>query len=195
MEFLEKAYSFNFEGIGDDGVYKFRFISSGDEDITKVISISPINSVDNWYNLGFGNLEEKDGQSIVNDTAEKNNNDYDRVLATVFMSALYLFTLRPDAVIVFFGNTMHKHRIYKQKISANLESLTEDLKISGGFTNTTVDIIETEQTVIRNGKERIRVIKEKDMNSISKDIVVKGMEDYKVENSKTYQFVLIELKK
>ena len=156
MDFLKQAYSLNFEGIGDDGVYKYRFISTGDEDIIKVISISPITGTNNWYNLGFGNLENVGGELVVNDTAEKNNNDYDKVLATVFMSALYFFQTRPDAVIAFFGNTVHKHRIYKQKISINLESLKENLSISGGFLNNTISIIEKEQVIIRNGKERKR---------------------------------------
>lgn len=195
MEFLKQAYSLNFEGIGDDGVYKYRFISTGEEDITKVISISPISDTGNWYNLGFGNLENIGGELVVNDTAEKNNNDYDKVLATVFMAALYFFQAKPKAVIAFFGNTVHKHRIYKQKISINLKSLKENLSISGGFLNNTINIIERKQIVIRNGRERIRIIKEKDINSIiAKGIKINNIEEYKVKNSKDYQFVLIGLK-
>lgn len=196
MDFLEQAYSLNFEGIGDDGVYKYRFISPGAEDITKVISISPIAEMDNWYNLGFGNLENIDGTLVVNDTAEKNNNDYDNVLATVFMSALYFFQARPEAVIAFFGNTVHKHRMYKQKISIHLKSLKENLNISGGFLNNDINIIKKEQVVTRNGRQRKRTVKEKDIDSIIDDgIRIKCIEEYEMRNSKNYQFVLISLKK
>lgn len=195
MEFLDTAYSFNFEGISEDGVYKFRFISNGGKEITKVISISPIKGAPNYYNLGFGNLEVINGELKVNDTSEDNNNDYDRVLATVFMSALYFFKLRTDAIIIFFGNTVHKHRIYKQKISVNLKSLKENLNVSGGFLNNEIKIIEKEQIVIKKGKERKRIIKEKDIEAIlAEGIDVKDVVEYKMHNSSTYQFVLLELK-
>jgi len=194
MEFLRGAYPLSFEGI-QEGVYKYRFISEGDEDIVKVISISPISFKENWYNLGFGNLENNEGEVFVNDTSERNNNDFDRVLATVFMATLNLFSLRPNATVLFFGNTEHKHRIYKQKISANITALKEELKISGGVTNVKADIIETKQKITRNGRVRERVIKSKDLDSIPMNIQVEKIEDYKVSNSKAYQFVLIELKK
>jgi len=194
MEFLKKAYRFDYEG-NENKVYTFRFTSIGESNITKVVSISPINGTEDWHNLGFGNLEKKNGVTIVNDTSEKNNADYDEVLATVFMCALYFLKLRPDASITFFGNTVHKHRMYIQKISVNLESLTEGLNVLGGRINNEIVIEEKEQVIIRNGKSRTRTIKIKDIDAtLASGVMLDHLEKYEVEKSRTYQFVLIGLK-
>ena len=60
MDFLDKAYNYNFEGITNE-VYQFRFISMGIQEITKIVSISPIDKNLNWYSVGFGNLENVRG--------------------------------------------------------------------------------------------------------------------------------------
>ena len=65
MKFLNNAYKYSYEGI-IDGVYQFKFLSEGEIDITKIVSLSPINE-ENVYNLGFGNLELLDNEYKVND--------------------------------------------------------------------------------------------------------------------------------
>ncbi|MDA6070854.1 hypothetical protein NJT12_14645 [Flavobacterium sp. AC] len=193
MDFLEKAYNYNFEGITNE-VYQFRFISTGIQEITKIVSISPVDKSHNWYNVGFGNLENNDGSVRVNDLAEINNNDYDEVLATVFMCILHFFNSNRDCTILFFGNTLHKHRLYKQKISSNISSLEQYLDISGGKIEEEITIIEKKQTITRKGKEHERTIREKDLTSLQKDIVVKQIEKYNKDKTADYQFVLFKLK-
>ncbi|MBZ4043764.1 DUF6934 family protein [Flavobacterium hibisci] len=194
MDFLEKAYSYNFEGITND-VYQFRFISAGIQEITKIVSISPINKKLNWYSVGFGNLENHEDAITVNDLAEINNNDYDEVLATVFMCILHFFISNPDHTILFFGNTLHKHRLYKQKISSNINLLKQYMEISGGITEEDIKLIEKKQTINRKGRERLRTIREKDLTSLSNSIEIKSIEKYDTSKTSDYQFVLLKLKK
>ena len=194
MDFLEKAYNYNFEGITNE-VYQFRFISVGIQEITKIVSISPINKKLNWYSVGFGNLEHFQNTITVNDLAEINNNDYDEVLATVFMCILHFFISNPDHTILFFGNTLHKHRLYKQKISSNIIILKQYLEISGGKTEEQIKLIEKKQTVTRKGKEHQRTIWEKDLTSLSNSIEIKSIEKYNPTKTSDYQFVLFKLKK
>ncbi|MGO4771813.1 hypothetical protein ACEN2I_09120 [Flavobacterium sp. W22_SRS_FK3] len=194
MDFLDKAYSYNFEGITNE-VYQFRFISVGIQEITKIVSISPINKNLNWYSVGFGNLENHEDTITVNDLAEINNNDYDEVLATVFMCILHFFISNPDHTILFFGNTLHKHRLYKQKISSNLIILKQYLDISGGKTEEEIKVIEKKQTIKRKGKAHERTVREKDLTSLSNSIEIRNIEKYNKTKTADYQFILLKLKK
>lgn len=194
MDFLDKAYSYNFEGITNE-VYQFRFISVGMQEITKIVSISPVNKKLNWYSVGFGNLENHQNTITVNDLAEINNNDYDEVLATVFMCILHFFISNPDHTILFFGNTLHKHRLYKQKISSNIIILKQYLEISGGRTEEQIQLIEKKHIITRKGIERQRTIREKDLTSLNNSIEIKSIEKYNAAKTSDYQFVLFKLKK
>jgi len=194
MDFLKRAYDYNFEGLKNN-VYQFRFISLGDKEIVKIVSISPIPGKDNWYNLIFGNLESNGEADVINDQSEKNNNDYDEVLKTVFMCMLHFLKLKPNGIIAFFGNTGHKHTLYKWKISSYYDSLAEHLKIFGGEITRKVPIIEKEQTIIlKNGKTRKRIIKIKSPSSITGNIGIKYIEKFNKDNNRRYHFVLIGLK-
>ncbi|MEL1253405.1 hypothetical protein AAEO57_06450 [Flavobacterium sp. DGU38] len=193
MDFLDKAYNYSFEGITNE-VYQFRFISVGIQEITKIVSISPINKTLNWYSIGFGNLENHGNTVTVNDLSSINNNDYDEVLATVMMCILHFFVSNPDYTILFFGNTLHKHRLYKQKISSNIDSLIQYMEISGGKIKEEIRIIEKKQTILRKGKEHERIIRQKDLTSLSKGVNLKSIEKYNKDKTADYQFVLFKLK-
>jgi len=193
LKFLEKAYSYRFEGVKNE-VYQFRFISEGAQQITKIVTIAPVGTNIDWYNVGFGNLENEGDEIIVNDFSEVNNQDYDEVLATVFGCILHFLYFNPDSVILFFGNTLHKHRLYKQKISFNIESLEQYLDISGGKIEEKIVVIEKEQTVVRKGKEHKRMIREKDITSLSNGVTVSTIEKYNKDKTSDYQFVLFKLK-
>src|ERR1039458_6066659 len=132
MDFLDNIYLYSFEGIRDS-VYEYRFISEGNENITKVVTLRPIKNQEGFYNLGFGNLEINGGKTIINDESTENNSDYDKVLETVFACMLHFFKQEHKARVVFFGNTEHKHFIYKMKVSAKLEKLKKELVIMGGY--------------------------------------------------------------
>lgn len=194
MKFFEDAYKINFEGISSD-FYTFRFISVGENDITKIVSFSPIDKKDNWYNLGFGNLEKNEqGEWIVNDVAEKNNTDFSKVLSTVFNCIIYFLHLRPETSVLFFGNTTHKNELYKRKISSKHKILAEYLKILGGRVKNHIPLIEKEQVVVKRTKSITRTVYYKDIDSIIGDIETEFIHPFDPKEYQNYQFVLIEVK-
>ena len=192
MDFINNFYPYQFEGI-KNGVYSYRFISSvNGRDIIKVVFLSPIRSKPDWFNLGFGNLEENNGDISVNDLSTENNNDFDKVLASVFACAMHFLNSNPDARVFFFGNTEHKHFIYKRKISANLEALQEIFLVYGGNAEYDVEINEISQEIIKNGKTISRVIKIKDHRTLKiKEIV--SLELFNIQKSRLYDFIVISL--
>jgi len=193
MDFINDIYSVSFEGIIKN-VHQYRFISTVDSnDIIKIVSLSPIDGMAEWFNLGFGNLEKNDaGEFFVNDISEKNNIDFDKVLATVFSCLMQFLNNNPYSRIIFFGNTEHKHITYKRKISANLEQLQEFFLVQGGYANFNVTIIEKEQEILKKNKLFKRTIRIKDTNSMNINYI-ESIEIFNIQKSKDYHFVLISL--
>lgn len=192
MNFLKDVYPYSFEGIKDD-IYLYRFISSVDgNDIIKIVSLSSPRG-DDWYNLGFGNLEEdENGDPCVNDQSENNNKDFDKVLASVFSCLVHFLKERPGAKIFFFGNAVHKHTMYKRKIAANINELQELFIVQGGYADFDVDILDVVKDVVRKGKLSKRVVKIKDANTL----IIKNIneiEPFNPQKSKEYDFMLIAL--
>jgi len=193
MDFINDIYSVSFEGIIKN-VHQYRFISTVDSnDIIKIVSLSPIDGMAEWFNLGFGNLEKNDaGEFFVNDISEKNNIDFDKVLATVFSCLMQFLNNNPYSRIIFFGNTEHKHITYKRKISANLEQLQEFFLVQGGYANFNVTIIEKEQEILKKNKLFKRTIRIKDTYSMNINYI-ESIEIFNIQKSKDYHFVLISL--
>lgn len=183
MEFLDDSYDFIFEGVKKN-VYLYRFVSVGERKIIKRIAFSPT-GIEDLYNLGFGNLELIDGETIVNDKAIANNKDYNQVLSTVFSCMIHFMSIQRKAKVIFFGNTEHKHFLYLRKIFAHYDYLVKAFKLYGGTLHDEVPI--KEQVV----SER-RVIREKDINEDMFDISkVDEIELFQVNESKKYKFVII----
>ena len=108
--------TFEFESIGPKGV------------ITKVVNYTEIN-VKGFFNLGF---EDKDPQSgYISDLTVTNNNDSQKVLATVART-LYLFTEHyPKSVVIATGSTLARTRLYRIGIANNLTAIEQDFIILG----------------------------------------------------------------
>ena len=107
---------------------------------------------------------------------------------------LHFFKQEQKARVVFFGNTEHKHFIYKMKVSTKLEQLKEDFIVMGGYADYEIKINETEQIIeLKNDNKKVRKIRAKDLNTlIYKGL--KGIEVFEVNNSRNYDFVLFALK-
>lgn len=202
MDFLEEAYPFKIVG-GDTSLFRYGFYSVGEHEIVKIVSVSKIENLDNVYNLGFGNLEKnEDGTDFVNDSSDTNNSDFDRVLKTVFgCIAHYLKRVNGDAKVLFFGNTKHKHDLYKRMISKYIDDLLVHFEVKGGALDGDVGFIEKKQIIKREGKEpRTRIVKEKDPETISKLMeeaelveIDKVVEPFNADVKDDYQFVLIKI--
>ena len=85
------------------------------------------------FNLALGDVNtETDG---FDDSVVSNNNDSQKVLATV-ASAVYLFSQKyPTAVIFAEGSNAARTRLYRIGISNNLEELTEQFNVFGFLDN------------------------------------------------------------
>jgi len=198
MTFFEDAYIYEIVGWEDD-IFGYRFKSEGEHVITKVVSISPIGGVENTYNLGFGNQEKReDGTVFSNDKSTQNNNDFDRVLKTVFKCVIhYLLEVNPTARVLFSGNAEHKHRTYLGKVGSYIDDLSEFLIIEGGALQGDVPLIEEEYIIQKRGKEIKRKVKVKDQQAIDllvQNAIVEFLEPFNIDNTKNYQFVSIQLK-
>lgn len=111
----------------------FEFISIGPRgDIRKIVQYSPTN-YHGLYNLGFGDKNPETGD--IDDQAISNNNDSEKVLATV-IATLYVFTSEyPDALVYATGSTAARTRLYRIGITKFYDQVTEDFEIYGEIEN------------------------------------------------------------
>jgi hypothetical protein len=100
-----------------DNPYMYEFCSEGPMgSIKKVILYQRIYS--NLFNLGFGDWNEELGK--VDDSSRSNNNDREKVLATVAYTALDFTGQEPGAQIFVEGSTPARTRLYQMGIANNL---------------------------------------------------------------------------
>ncbi len=107
----------------------FEFSSVGPKGkITKLVQYMETN-LNNYYNLGFGDRDEKTGE--INDTVITNNGDSQKVLATV-ASTVYAFTDKhPDSWIHVKGSNTARTRLYRIGITNNLLEIKKDYHVFG----------------------------------------------------------------
>ncbi len=107
----------------------FEFISSGPKgSVVKVIRYSEIN-VKGFYNLGFGDKDPM--TNYISDMAVTNNNDSQKVLATV-AATLYAFTdAHPNSTVIVTGSTEARTRLYRMGITNNLSEIEKDFIVFG----------------------------------------------------------------
>ena len=95
----------------EDSLLYYEFISEGPKgSIKKVVEYSKT-SVENVYNLAFGDYDEENGE--IDDKSVTNNGDSQKVLSTV-ASTVYAFTGKyPQAWIYATGSTNVRIRLYR----------------------------------------------------------------------------------
>jgi hypothetical protein len=118
------AYSFNSEG--PNGT------------IPKLIVFSPVIEFDNSFNLGFGDYKADTGD--IDDMSISNNDDRDKILATIVDAILIFTKSNPSAVIFATGSTPARTRLYQISITKNLEEAKTLFKIFGIFEDGTWEI-------------------------------------------------------
>jgi hypothetical protein len=110
--------SFKFESVGPKGIIK------------KFIFYRKINMInENTYNLSFGDWNEKSGN--IDDQSVSNNNETERVLFTVALTALQFVTHNPDANILIVGSTSSRTRLYQMVIAQNRTEIHKHFEIQG----------------------------------------------------------------
>lgn len=111
----------------------FKFTSEGTKGSIKKLVIYSQMIPDDVYNLAFGDYNEE--TESIDDTVATNNNDSQKVLATV-ASTLYVFTDKHPNVWVFAkGSNDVRTRLYRIGITANLEEIREDFEVYGLIEN------------------------------------------------------------
>ena len=113
----------------DDKLTTFEFISEGPNGrIAKLVQFTLTNLKD-IYNLAFGDKDAENGK--INDLAVSNNNDSEKVLATV-VATVYAFTeSRPNTWVYATGSTATRTRLYRMGIAKYLLEVKSDFEIFG----------------------------------------------------------------
>ena len=116
-----------------DKMMTFEFISEGPKGlIHKLVRFQPTN-LRGVYNLAFGDKDLMTGE--IDDTIISNNEDSEKVLATV-VATVYAFTDKyPNTWIYATGSTKSRTRLYRMGITKFLSEVYEDFEVLGERNN------------------------------------------------------------
>lgn len=108
---------------------RFEFVSEGPNGaIRKLIEFQLTNTPD-VYNLAFGDRDAQSGQ--LDDLAVSDNNDTDKVLATVVAALYAFFDKHPDVFVYAEGSTKARTRLYRMGITRFFEQIAADFYLYG----------------------------------------------------------------
>ena len=121
-----------YQFLTNESFLDFEFESKGPKGrIKKVVRYSPQNANGiTYFNLSFGDWNAKTGK--ISDSVISNNNDTERILATVAATVLEFISHFPDVMVYAKGGTPSRTRLYQMGISANWHEI-EPLLIVYGF--------------------------------------------------------------
>lgn len=113
----------------DDQLTTFDFLSEGPKGkIEKLIQFSLVNQ-NGLYNLAFGDRSQLNGD--IDDSVVTDNDDSEKVLATV-VAAVYAFCDKfPQAWIYATGSTAARTRLYRMGINKYYDIVESDFEIFG----------------------------------------------------------------
>ncbi len=116
--------------LSDSARVTYEFLSSGPKGtIKKVVQYIALRQ--GIYNLGFGDWDEE-AQSI-RDDVRTNNDDRDKVLATVAFTVFDFMEYHPGAIIFAEGSTPARTRLYQMGISENLTEIRQLFEVEGYY--------------------------------------------------------------
>ena len=119
---------------------KYEFLTEGNAELFKFTSEGPKGKIkklivysqmleEDIYNLAFGDYHEE--TDTIDDQIITNNNDSQKVLATV-AATLYIFTERhPDIWVYTTGSNLARTRLFRMGITKNFEEIKEDFEVFG----------------------------------------------------------------
>lgn len=113
----------------DSDALIFEFISVGPKGkIPKLVMYSETH-IEGLYNLGFGDKNTLTG--VIDDMVVTDNQDSQKVLATVASTVYAFMNKYPDALITATGSTRARTRLYQMGIAKNLDTITIDFTVLG----------------------------------------------------------------
>lgn len=105
---------------------EFQFESHGPKGkIKKLIQFTPTLNKE-IFNLAFGNIT-KDGN--IDDETANDNQDRNKILATVAATVYEFTSSYPEKYIFFCGSTPERTRLYRMALTVNIEELKKDFYI------------------------------------------------------------------
>ncbi|MFH1005200.1 MAG: hypothetical protein V1781_06880 [Bacteroidota bacterium] len=118
-----------YEYCSENQLMYYEFTSEGLKGKIKKLVEYSATSVENVYNLAFGDYDES--IDSINDKSITNNGDSQKVLATV-ASTVYAFTGHyPNAWVHVTGSTNVRTRLYRMGITNNITEITDDFFVFG----------------------------------------------------------------
>ena len=117
--------------LASDTFLDFEFESNGPKGkVRKIVRYSPQNAGGiTYFNLGFGDLNPKTGK--IDDLAITNNQDREKILATIAATVLEFTQHFPDVMVYAKGSTPARTRLYQIGISANWSEIEPLLHVFG----------------------------------------------------------------
>lgn len=110
----------------------YEFFSQGPKGaIKKVIRFQSLGN--DSYNLAFGDWDEMNQK--IDDSVRSNNEDRNKVLATVALTVLDFVKQHPQAIIFAQGSTPSKTRLYQMGIAQNRHEIQQRFVIMGIINN------------------------------------------------------------
>ena len=106
--------------------FRYTFVSKGKARIEKLVVFAPT-PVRDIFNLGFGDLLD-DG--TIDDTANSNNGDLVKVLATVIQILKEFTREYPYAKVVFSGSTPTRTALYRRILKVYYPTFSNEFIIS-----------------------------------------------------------------
>jgi hypothetical protein len=116
--------------------YYYEFFSDGPNgNIKKVVEFYKLDGYEEEvYNLAFGDWDEKDHH--IDDLANTNNLDRDKVLATVAATVMEFMKDHPRAIILARGSTRSRTRLYQMGIARIWDQISLLFEIQGNINST-----------------------------------------------------------
>jgi hypothetical protein len=108
---------------------EFEFYSEGPKGkFKKRVKLVPLGEGSLVYNLAFGDVSSN---GEIDDLSVTNNNDSQKVLATVASTAYKFLEQHPDCYLYATGSTRARIRLYRMGITNNLAEITADFLVYG----------------------------------------------------------------
>jgi hypothetical protein len=82
-----------------------------------------------YYNLSFGDWNDE--LKIIDDLAKSNNQDIEKIFATIATAVLDFCTHYPDAIIYAIGSTPARTRRYQMELNKYLKEIETDFELFG----------------------------------------------------------------
>jgi len=118
-----------YETTASKSLMVFEFYSVGPKGkIKKKIEFNRFSETSNVYNICFGDV---DTNGEIDDLAITDNNDRQKVLATVAAASVKFLEKYPDKYVYASGSTKARSRLYKIGISKNLDEILHTFDLYG----------------------------------------------------------------